>query len=154
MATTIYFVGVTLGGVIFGTLSDKFGRRRIVIITTLSIPVVGVILFFMKNYVAFVLLRLILGAFIQVGFLKYHFPLELFYKFSLWPTEFLRISKGHTPVKVVRQDMFATNLYQACQRSTNCSDAVILSSCYKLVIHKLLTSCWIAGRHQVVRTSL
>ena len=73
LATTMYFVGVMLGGIIFGTLSDKFGRRPIVIITTLSIPLVGVILFFMKNFIAFVLLRLVLGAFVQVGSLEYIF---------------------------------------------------------------------------------
>ena len=69
LATTIYFVGVTLGGAIFGTLSDKFGRRPIFIITLCSTPVIGVALFFAKNYIAFVMLRLGLGAFIQVRFL-------------------------------------------------------------------------------------
>jgi hypothetical protein len=31
--------------------------------------------------------------------------------------------------------------------------AVILSSCYKVVTHNLLTNCWIAGRSQVVGTT-
>ena len=66
LAMTVYFVGVTLGGIIFGTLSDRFGRRPMVIITMLSPIVVGLILFFVKNYIAFVVLRLILGVFIQV----------------------------------------------------------------------------------------
>jgi hypothetical protein len=46
-------------------------------------------------------------------------------------------------------------LKKACSisLSTSCYNAVILSSCYKAVTHNLMTSCWIAGRWQVVQTT-
>jgi hypothetical protein len=47
-----------------------------------------------------------------------------------------------------QQDAFATDLLQASEQVV--TNAVILSSCYKVVTHNLLTNCWIAGRWQVV----
>ncbi|XP_028417308.1 uncharacterized protein LOC114541706 [Dendronephthya gigantea] len=65
LATTIYFVGVMLGGLVFGTLSDRFGRRPVFLFTTVSTFVLGLPLFFIKNYVAFVVLRFFLGFVLQ-----------------------------------------------------------------------------------------
>ncbi|XP_046854931.1 solute carrier family 22 member 5-like isoform X2 [Xenia sp. Carnegie-2017] len=65
LATTIYFCGVLLGGLVFGTLSDKFGRRPVLLICLFSSSVVGLLLFLIDNYVAFVVLRFILGVLLQ-----------------------------------------------------------------------------------------
>ena len=43
-----------------------------------------------------------------------------------------------------QQHVFATTFVASL--STSCNNAVILSSCYKVVIHNLLTNCWTAGR--------
>lgn len=66
LATTMYFCGVLLGGLVFGTLSDKFGRRPVLLICLFSPSVVGLLLFLIDNYVAFVVLRFILGVLLQV----------------------------------------------------------------------------------------
>ena len=66
LATTIYFVGVMLGGLVFGTLSDRFGRRPVFLFTMFSTFVIGLPLFFIKNYIAFVVLRFFLGFVLQV----------------------------------------------------------------------------------------
>ena len=65
LATTIYFVGVMVGSLVFGTLSDKFGRRTVFLFTVFAPFVLGLILFFIKNYVAFVVLRFFLGFILQ-----------------------------------------------------------------------------------------
>ena len=67
LATTIYFVGVMIGSLVFGTLSDKFGRRRVFLCTAFAPFVLGLFLFFIKNYVAFVVLRFFLGFMLQVS---------------------------------------------------------------------------------------
>jgi MFS family permease len=63
----MYFVGVLLGSLVFGTLSDKFGRRPVFLFTMFSPFVLGLLLFFIKNYVAFVVLRFFLGFVLQVS---------------------------------------------------------------------------------------
>ncbi|XP_013406936.1 organic cation transporter protein isoform X2 [Lingula anatina] len=65
LATTIYFCGVMLGGLIFGTLSDLIGRKPVFLIT-LFVPVaIGVGIFFVQSYVAFVVLRFFVGVCMQ-----------------------------------------------------------------------------------------
>ncbi len=66
LATTIYFCGVMVGGLVFGTLSDKFGRRPVLLFCLYSPCILGVLLFLIKNYIAFVILRFILGLVLQV----------------------------------------------------------------------------------------
>ncbi|CAB4023822.1 organic cation transporter -like [Paramuricea clavata] len=65
LATSMYFAGVTLGSLVFGTLSDKFGRRPVFLFTMFSPFVLGLLLFFIKNYIAFVVLRFFLGSVMQ-----------------------------------------------------------------------------------------
>ena len=66
LATTIYFCGVTLGGIFFGVLADKFGRKPIIAVTLLATGVIGVTVFLFRTYIAFVVLRFFLGLVIQV----------------------------------------------------------------------------------------
>ena len=51
----------------------------------------------------------------------------------------------HTHVKISQlvNKMFRNRLVASL--STSCNNAVILSSCYKVVTHNLLTNCCIAG---------
>lgn len=66
LATTIYFCGVTVSGLLFGFLADKYGRRPVVGFTLVSSGAVGVAIVIFRNYVAFVVLRFLLGFLIQV----------------------------------------------------------------------------------------
>ncbi|CAB3998813.1 organic cation transporter -like [Paramuricea clavata] len=65
LATSMYFVGVTLGSLVFGTLSDKYGRRPVFLFTMFCPFVLGLFLFFIKNYIAFVVFRFFLGFVLQ-----------------------------------------------------------------------------------------
>lgn len=64
----MYFVGIMLGSLIFGTLTDKFGRRPVFLFTMVTPFFIGLLLFFVKNYIAFVVLRFLLGFILQVTF--------------------------------------------------------------------------------------
>ena len=66
LSTTIYFCGAMLGGLLFGTLSDKFGRRPILLFCLFSPSALGILLFFIKDFVAFVILRFLLGLVLEV----------------------------------------------------------------------------------------
>jgi MFS family permease len=66
LATTIYFCGVTLGGILFGVPADKFGRKPIIAVTLLATGIIGMAIFIFRTYVAFVVLRFCLGLVIQV----------------------------------------------------------------------------------------
>lgn len=61
LATTIYFTGVMAGGLVFGDLADRFGRRLCMFITLYSALAVSFVSAFSVNYVMFVCLRFALG---------------------------------------------------------------------------------------------
>ncbi|CAB3991007.1 organic cation transporter -like [Paramuricea clavata] len=61
----MYFVEVMLGSLVFGSFSDKYGRRPVFLFTMFSSFVLGLFLFFIKNYIAFVVLRFFLGFVLQ-----------------------------------------------------------------------------------------
>ncbi|KAH9523285.1 hypothetical protein Btru_066295 [Bulinus truncatus] len=65
LATTIYFAGVMVGGLLFGDLADRFGRLPIMLFTLYSSVVLGVIIAFSVNYVMFVVLRFVDGVLMQ-----------------------------------------------------------------------------------------
>ncbi|KAH9523281.1 hypothetical protein Btru_066285 [Bulinus truncatus] len=66
LATTIYFAGVMVGGLLFGDLADRFGRLPIMLFTLYSSVVLGVIIAFSVNYVMFVVLRFVDGVLMQL----------------------------------------------------------------------------------------
>ena len=68
LSITLYFVGVMLGSLTFGLLSDKFGRRPVFLCTMTTPFFVGLPLLFTKNFTVFAALRLLLGFLIQVRF--------------------------------------------------------------------------------------
>ncbi|XP_063419083.1 solute carrier family 22 member 3-like [Mytilus trossulus] len=65
LATTIYFIGVMVGGLIFGYLADKFGRKKIMLVTLFTPVAIGVLTALVKSYYLFVGLRFLQGIFIQ-----------------------------------------------------------------------------------------
>lgn len=65
LATTIYFLGVMTGGVVFGHVGDFFGRKWTMLIC-LYVPVaIGVGIYFVETFTAFAVLRFCQGVFIQ-----------------------------------------------------------------------------------------
>ena len=65
LAMTLYFVGVMLGGFVFGQLSDYFGRQRMLIVCIGSEAVIGIIVYFIHNLTAFIVLKFFQGMFLQ-----------------------------------------------------------------------------------------
>lgn len=65
LATTIYFVGVMIGGLLFGYLADKFGRKPVMLVTLFAPIAIGVLIALVKSYYIFVSLRFVQGIFIQ-----------------------------------------------------------------------------------------
>ena len=66
LATTIYFAGVMLGGLLFGALSDRFGRKPVMLATLYLHIAVGTGLAFVDSWWMFVSLRFLQGVLIQV----------------------------------------------------------------------------------------
>ncbi|XP_039278061.1 LOW QUALITY PROTEIN: organic cation transporter protein [Nilaparvata lugens] len=61
-ADAIFMIGVLLGSIIFGALSDKYGRRIIFFISLILQACAGVLTGLAPNYFIFVFLRMIVGA--------------------------------------------------------------------------------------------
>ena len=55
-----------IGGVIFGMISDRFGRKKVLLFTLYSHIMVAVAVAFIPNYTGFVILRFIIGFLMQV----------------------------------------------------------------------------------------
>ncbi|KAL3856232.1 hypothetical protein ACJMK2_011009 [Sinanodonta woodiana] len=79
LATTIYFCGVMCGGILFGHIADKFGRR-LVMLLTLYLPIfVAVGIYFAPWYWLFAVLRFIQGILMQgLQTSTYTMAMELF----------------------------------------------------------------------------
>ena len=54
------------GGIISSILSDKFGRKPVVLISHLAVVVVGVANAFAPNYNSFIVLRFVIGMLLPV----------------------------------------------------------------------------------------
>ena len=65
LSTTVYFLGVMIGGVIFGNLSDRYGRRPIMLFCLWSQMALGILLSFVHNFVLFTLVRFSMGVVLQ-----------------------------------------------------------------------------------------
>ncbi|XP_043916215.1 solute carrier family 22 member 7-like isoform X2 [Protopterus annectens] len=60
-SATFFFIGVTFGAVIFGLLSDRFGRKKILLVTYIVTALAGMSAAFSKSYAMFAVLRSISG---------------------------------------------------------------------------------------------
>ncbi|XP_064613192.1 organic cation transporter protein-like [Liolophura sinensis] len=79
LSTTVYFCGVMLGGLIFGFLSDYFGRKPFILFTLYSNFAVGIGMFFVPSYAVFTSLRFVQGALMQgLQTTSYAMVMELF----------------------------------------------------------------------------
>ena len=79
LVTTVYFCGVMLGGVIFGGLSDRFGRKWIMLFCLYSQCLIGIGLHFVQRLVVFMGLRFVQGIVIQgLQCVSYSMIMELF----------------------------------------------------------------------------
>ncbi|XP_030075015.1 solute carrier family 22 member 6-A [Microcaecilia unicolor] len=61
MAQSIYMTGVLVGAVIFGGLSDKFGRRAVIIWSYLQMAVAGSCAAFSPNFISYCVFRFLTG---------------------------------------------------------------------------------------------
>lgn len=66
MVNTFYFSGVTLGAFICGILSDKFGRKTMLVICLFSQGTLGILLRFSHFLPIFTIMRMMQGFFVQV----------------------------------------------------------------------------------------
>uniref|UniRef100_A0A673KJ32 Solute carrier family 22 member 7-like n=1 Tax=Sinocyclocheilus rhinocerous TaxID=307959 RepID=A0A673KJ32_9TELE len=58
---TIFFVGVTVGAAIFGWLSDRYGRKRMLMVAYLIAILFGVASAFSKSFIMFAIMRFFTG---------------------------------------------------------------------------------------------
>lgn len=66
MSNTIFFAGVFFGALIFGFISDCVGRKKtLAICLYLQMPI-SLAIAFIPNYLGFVILRFLLGVWLQV----------------------------------------------------------------------------------------
>ena len=68
LVTTVYFCGVMLGGVIFGGLSDRLGRKWVMLFCLYSQCTIGIGLHFVQRLAVFMGLRFVQGILIQVQY--------------------------------------------------------------------------------------
>lgn len=67
LSTTVYFIGVMLGGLVFGTVSDRKGRKFTILVTMYAYIVLGTVAAFVPYMTLFVALRFCIGFVLQVG---------------------------------------------------------------------------------------
>ncbi|KAG7492979.1 hypothetical protein MATL_G00019870 [Megalops atlanticus] len=58
---SFFFIGVTIGAVLFGYLSDKFGRKPMLLLSFVSTTVLGTVSAFSVSYMMFVVTRALCG---------------------------------------------------------------------------------------------
>ncbi|KAK3802250.1 hypothetical protein RRG08_004538 [Elysia crispata] len=79
LSTTIYMIGSMMGALLITPLSDKFGRRLVLLICLLSQAVIGLCVAFSPTYAIFTILRFIVGFFnMGIALCAYVMMTELF----------------------------------------------------------------------------
>ncbi|XP_063598639.1 solute carrier family 22 member 3-like [Penaeus indicus] len=67
--STSYLFGLVIGGLLFGFLADRFGRRNLLVVSIATVGCLGVALHFVRRLIVFLSLRFIQSIFIQYMFL-------------------------------------------------------------------------------------
>ncbi|XP_069136162.1 solute carrier family 22 member 13-like [Argopecten irradians] len=65
LATTIYFLGVMTGGLVFGHIADFFGRKWTMLVCLYAPVAIGIGIYFVTSFAGFAALRFFQGMFIQ-----------------------------------------------------------------------------------------
>ncbi|XP_055382809.1 uncharacterized protein LOC129612972 [Condylostylus longicornis] len=63
LTTTLYYIGVTIGSLLFSTLCDKVGRKKLVLICMYAIVSLSICLYFGNSLTLFILFRIAIGIF-------------------------------------------------------------------------------------------
>ena len=61
LSTTIYMIGSALGAVLITPLSDRFGRKPVLLLSLWIQGIVGIGVAFVQSYIAFVITRFIVA---------------------------------------------------------------------------------------------
>ncbi|XP_050674807.1 organic cation transporter protein-like isoform X2 [Leptidea sinapis] len=61
LAEVVFLIGVGIGGVVGGWISDKYGRKRILMAMAITQSILAIISLLVQTYVQYVVLRLIMG---------------------------------------------------------------------------------------------
>lgn len=67
LSTTIYLIGNALGAVLISPLSDRYGRKRVMLACLWIQGALGVGVAFVQSYVMFVVIRFFIGFLNMVG---------------------------------------------------------------------------------------
>ncbi|RUS91567.1 hypothetical protein EGW08_000682 [Elysia chlorotica] len=79
LSTTIYMIGSMMGALLITPLSDKFGRRLVLLVCLVSQAIVGTCVAFSPTYAIFTILRFIVGFFnMGIALCAYVMMTELF----------------------------------------------------------------------------
>ncbi|XP_042208478.1 solute carrier family 22 member 20-like [Homarus americanus] len=62
---TSYLIGLVIGGLIFGFLADRFGRRNLLVVSVATVGCLGLALHFVRRLIVFLSLRFIQAIFVQ-----------------------------------------------------------------------------------------
>ncbi|GAB6033641.1 hypothetical protein CHUAL_013704 [Chamberlinius hualienensis] len=65
LASVVYHGGVLFGGIVCGTLADKFGRKPVMLFTLYVQTAISIGFYFVQNFIVFVILRFIHGFLLQ-----------------------------------------------------------------------------------------
>lgn len=69
LSTTIYMVGNTCGALFLTPLSDKFGRKKLILFFLWIQAIIGVGTAFSPDYITFTVLRFFIGVLNMVSFI-------------------------------------------------------------------------------------
>lgn len=67
MVNTLYYCGVTIGAIVNGILSDKYGRKKILLTCLICQGVLGLLLRMTSIFELFIVMRTLQGFFVQVN---------------------------------------------------------------------------------------
>ncbi|MBV95478.1 Solute carrier family 22 member 7, partial [Eschrichtius robustus] len=113
--STFFFAGVLVGAVAFGYLSDRFGRRRLLLVAYVSSLVLGLASAASVSYTMFAITRTLTGTALA-GFTIIVMPLELEWldvghQVKSWSTALAVMGKGFSEAAFTTAYLFTSELY-------------------------------------------
>ncbi|OWA50073.1 putative Solute carrier family 22 member 8 [Hypsibius exemplaris] len=111
LATTLYYVGSALAGPFMGLLSDRHGRRPVLLLCCLALSIVNIATIFVTNYILYVLLQCLSGI-TRVGIYSTTFILLMEWTPTLRRTVVAAASEFFFPAGVMALAVCAYYLHQ------------------------------------------